>query len=81
MVEKPTEGKGDIQLCLQFNNGSCVELKGAYTKDGPQVHGPGTPVDPVHGPLHGPGPWTTPLDHPLFCKVTRQKRSLDVREK
>ena len=36
-----------------------------YTKHGPQVHGPPL-VDPVHGPLHGLGPWTTPVDHPSF---------------
>ena len=22
------------------------------------------PVDSVHGPFHGPGPWTIPVDHP-----------------
>ena len=26
-------------------------------------------VDPVHGPLHGPGPWTTPVDHPPFVQL------------
>ena len=40
-----------------------------YTK-----HGPGTmdhPMDPVHGPPHGPGPWTRSMDHPYFSKGNR----------
>ena len=32
-----------------------------------------TPVDPVHRPIYGPGPWTTRVDHPLFCKVPSRK--------
>ena len=41
------------KICLK------IRLFGwTYTK-----HGPGSmdyPMDPVHGPPHGPGPWTTP---------------------
>jgi len=44
-----------------------------YTK-----HGPGSmdhPMDLVHGPPHGPGPWTQimdhPMDHPQFSKGNR----------
>ena len=33
------------------------------------VHGPLLcTVDLVHGPLCGPGQWTTPVDHPLFSR-------------
>ena len=27
-----------------------------------------TPVDLGHGPLHGPGQWTIPVDHPKLLK-------------
>ena len=27
-------------------------------------HGPPPSVDLVHGPLYGPGPWTTPVERP-----------------
>ena len=37
-------------------------------------------MEPVHGPLHGPGPWTTPVEHPLFYKLQAEKSS-DEREK
>ena len=30
-------------------------------------------MDPVHHPC-APSPWTTPVDHPLFCKVTTRKK-------
>ena len=34
-------------------------------------------MDLVHGPLRGPGPWTTPVDHPLIfvdecCQRSKQ---------
>ena len=30
-----------------------------------------TPMDRVHGPPHGPGPWTRSMDHPYFSKGNR----------
>ena len=34
-------------------------------------------MDPVHGPLHGTGPWTTP-GHPSFCEKIFKREKEEV---
>ena len=65
--------RGDRETCQRFRPSYYTENRPYYSyewKRGwrwPWVWTPGlwtTSVDLVHGPPRGPGPWTTPVDHP-----------------
>ena len=45
--------------------------EGTYTKHGLPVHGPPLWTRSMDH-LCGPGPWTTPVDHPLFYKSNKK---------